>query len=145
MARKPVTMAIAEEDLLKLDEFRKARRLDRGDAVGVLLEFHSAQGNATEGLRQLVAEAAPAIARQALDLKALKLATGKAVLGAVEQAQGVVPVAIVGDELVQDDADGYDDPGSVETQGDNIPQRVIDRSGDQSTDFDFDQSRKRGR
>lgn len=41
MAKRPVTMSLREDDLKALDEFAAARRLTRGDAVGVLLEAYS--------------------------------------------------------------------------------------------------------
>ncbi len=39
MAKKPITIAIREDDLRRLDAFAAARRLSRGEAVGMLLDL----------------------------------------------------------------------------------------------------------
>jgi len=87
MAKRPVTMSLRDDDLALLDEFAGARRLTRGDAVGVLLENY--QRSLATGQRdsdpEYVPPPPPPNARMAL---------GRAVLEQAQKYTGVHPVEV---------------------------------------------------
>lgn len=135
MAKKPVTLALRPEDLARLDAFASARRLSRGEAVGMLLDLErgshkkplvepvtarSAQpdvGGAytvTKGAnfeKNEVPEPDQAkVSDQVAELqKQMKLEATKMALRMTEKKHGVTPVEVVGDEVVKRDPYAYDD------------------------------------
>lgn len=131
MAKKPVTMAMRDEDLKALDEFAVPRRLSRGDAVGVLLEERQASPipSSPKGGPDVTLAEAGDIA------KAIKAEALKQALRLTEKRLGVAPVQIEGDAVVQE-------PTSEKTEKDPMDQSVDYEYADDPSPDVQDQRRK---
>lgn len=123
MAKKPVTMAMRDEDLKALDEFAVPRRLSRGDAVGVLLEERVAVPTSPSVASRAEVADAGDIAR-AIKAEALKQA-----LKLTEKRLGVSPVVIEGDQVVP--------AGDEDTYIENLKKKEPD-GFDQSPEKEWD-------
>ena len=88
MAKRPVTMAIREEDLVALDHLAGQHRVSRGDAVGLLLSGRLSIPKPSPDDDPDYIPPAPRLAKAA------------AVLAAVQAKVGVRPVVPEGDSLV---------------------------------------------
>lgn len=92
-------MSLRDEDLAALDAFAGARRLTRGDAVGVLLETYGkspvGSGRPSDDDPEYIPPPPPDA----------KKALARAVLEQAQKYTGVQPVKVFGDEVVK----GFDE------------------------------------
>lgn len=123
MAKRPVTMSIRDEDLVKLDSLAASRRLTRGDAVGVLLEIVERGGPVVRGpehfgfekkentnpLGHVGGSLLPQSDSPEDLAKRIKAEGLKVALKMTEKRLGVTPVTVVGDE-VRPQPEGWEDP-----------------------------------
>ena len=126
VAKKPVTMAMRDEDLQALDEFALPRRLSRGDAVGVLLEERG-QPDKKQAFSPPKPSPGPDLSPGDL-AAAIKAEALKQALRITEKRLGVAPVEIAGDAVVPGEEPTYMEPEKL--QKDEM---------DQSTEYDYDQ------